>query len=108
MLLSPSVLWGGSFCLAKVAVGELGPLTVVFGRVGLAAVALNLVLAAAGRRLVRRGTPWRAFFLMGLVNNLVPFSLSFWAPAPPCLWRCVDPERHDSPLHAGGRPLPDG
>ena len=79
MLLSLSVLWGGSFFFAKVAVGELGPLTVVFGRVGLAAVALNLVLAAAGRRLVRRGTPWRAFFLMGLLNNLVPFSLIFWA-----------------------------
>ena len=48
-LLSLSVLWGGSFFFAKVALGELGPLTVVFGRVALAALALNLVLIAAGR-----------------------------------------------------------
>ena len=38
-LLSLSVLWGGSFFFAKVAIGELGPLTVVFGRVALAALA---------------------------------------------------------------------
>ena len=32
-LLSLSVLWGGSFFFAKVALGELGPFTVVFARV---------------------------------------------------------------------------
>ena len=43
-LLSLSVLWGGSFFFAKVAVGELGPFTVVFARVSLAALALALVV----------------------------------------------------------------
>ena len=43
-LLSLSVLWGGSFFFAKVAVGELGPFTVVFARVSLAALALTLVV----------------------------------------------------------------
>jgi drug/metabolite transporter (DMT)-like permease len=78
-LLSLSILWGGSFFFAKVAVGELPPLTVVFGRVALAAIALNLVLAVAGHGLWRRGTPWSTFFSMGVLNNLVPFSLLFWA-----------------------------
>src|SRR5882757_4077637 len=78
-LLSLSILWGGSFFFAKVAVGELPPLTVVFGRVALAAIALNLVLAVAGHCLWRRGTPWSTFFSMGVLNNLVPFSLLFWA-----------------------------
>ncbi|MFO1083712.1 MAG: DMT family transporter [Reyranellaceae bacterium] len=73
-----SVLWGGSFFFAKVAVGELGPLTVVFARVGLAALTLDLALAAQGRGLFRAGTPWRAYFIMGLLNNVVPFSLIFW------------------------------
>ena len=50
-LLSLSVLWGGSFFFAKVAIGELRPLTVVFGRVALAALALNLMLALTGRGL---------------------------------------------------------
>lgn len=78
-LLSLSVLWGGSFFFAKIAVGELGPLTVVFGRVALAAVALGLILLVkrVGRRQASR--PWRAFFVMGALNNVVPFSLIFWA-----------------------------
>jgi len=77
-LLSLSVLWGGSFFFAKVAVGELPPLTVVFARVGLAAVALDALLIARGQSLFRRSTPWAAFFAMGVLNNLLPFSLIFW------------------------------
>lgn len=73
-----SVLWGGSFFFAKVAVGELGPLTVVFARVALAALALDLALAAFGRGLFRPGTPWRAYLIMGLLNNVLPFGLIFW------------------------------
>ena len=43
-LLSLSVLWGGSFFFAKVAIGELGPLTVVFARVALAALTLDIAV----------------------------------------------------------------
>jgi drug/metabolite transporter (DMT)-like permease len=77
-LLSLALLWGGAFFFAKVALAQLGPLTVVFGRVALAALALNLVLAARGR-LFKRGTPWRTYLCMGLLNNVVPFSLLNWA-----------------------------
>lgn len=77
-LLSLSVLWGGSFFFAKVATGELRPLSVVFGRVALAAIALNIVLIASRRTLFSRTTPWSTYFTMGLLNNLVPFSLIFW------------------------------
>jgi drug/metabolite transporter (DMT)-like permease len=77
-LLSLSVLWGGSFFFAKVALGELAPLSVVFGRVALAAVALNLVLTLTAGSLFQRKVPWRSFFAMGLLNNLVPFALIFW------------------------------
>jgi drug/metabolite transporter (DMT)-like permease len=71
-LLSLSVLWGGSFFFAKIAIGALGPLTVVFGRVALAALALNLINP------LRRDSPWRTFFAMGALNNVVPFALIFW------------------------------
>ncbi len=77
-LVSLSVLWGGSFFFAKVAVAELRPLTVVFGRVALAAFALNLSLWLTGQSLFRRETHWAAFMIMGLLNNLIPFSLIFW------------------------------
>ena len=77
-LLALSVLWGGSFFFAKVAIGELGPLTVVFARVGLAALALNIVVVMTGASLFRPGAPWSAYFGMGLLNNVLPFSLIFW------------------------------
>jgi drug/metabolite transporter (DMT)-like permease len=77
-LLLLSVLWGGSFFFAKVANGELCPLTVVFARVALAALAIDLVVALTGKSLFRPGMPWPAFIAMGLINNMLPFSLIFW------------------------------
>jgi drug/metabolite transporter (DMT)-like permease len=71
-LLSLSVLWGGGFFFAKVAISELAPFTVVFARVSLAALALALVVPP------RRDAPWRAYFAMGFLNNALPFSLIFW------------------------------
>jgi len=71
-LLSLSVLWGGSFFFAKVVLTALGPFTVVFGRVALAALVLNLA------RPQRRDAPWRTYFAMGALNNVVPFALIFW------------------------------
>jgi len=73
-LLSLSVLWGGSFFFAKVAIGELGPLTVVFARVAVAALALDVVLLATGTNPFRRDAPWSAYLAMGLLNNALPFS----------------------------------
>jgi len=73
-----SLLWGGSFFFAKVAVAALPPLTVVLVRVALAAVALVLVLVLRGTPLPRSVALWRAFAGMGVLNNLVPFALIFW------------------------------
>lgn len=77
-LLSLSLFWGGSFFFSKVAIAELPPFTIVFARVGLAALALNIALAASSRGLLRRRTPWRAFLTMGFLNNALPFSLIVW------------------------------
>lgn len=78
LLVLLSILWGGSFFFAKVALAELGPFTVVFLRVGLAALALNVVASAVGQSLWRAGTPWRQLVVMGSLNNALPFSLIFW------------------------------
>ncbi|MCF8532124.1 MAG: DMT family transporter [Reyranella sp.] len=78
LLILLSILWGGSFFFAKVALAELGPFTVVFFRVGLAALALNVVASAVGQSLWRASTPWRELVVMGALNNALPFSLIFW------------------------------
>ncbi|HYM03914.1 MAG TPA: DMT family transporter, partial [Stellaceae bacterium] len=67
-----------TFLFSKIALMELPPLTVVLGRVGFAAIALNLVMVAAGQRWPGDGAAWRAFLVMGAINNLIPFSLIAW------------------------------
>lgn len=75
LLLFLAALWGGSFFFFKILVEELPPFTVVLGRVGFAAILLQLYL------LVRRDpiplTPrlWGQFLVMGLLNNVIPFTL---------------------------------
>ncbi len=78
LLVTLSVLWGGSFFFAKVAIAELPPFTVVLARVGLAALALLLIVVASGQRLPRSARLWGAFLVMGALNNLIPFSLIVW------------------------------
>ncbi len=78
LLLLLSLLWGGSYFFAKVAVGELPPLTVVLMRVAIASAALVVVLHALGHRLPSSRTKWRDLAIMGLLNNVLPFSLFIW------------------------------
>ena len=78
LLVTLSVLWGGSFFFSKVALAQLPPFTIVFCRVSLAAAVLNLVLVASGRRMPRDFRLWCRFLVMGMLNNLIPFSLIFW------------------------------
>lgn len=73
-----SLLWGGSFFFGKVAVVEMGPLTIVFCRVALAALVLHTILLARGQRMPVSPKLWGMFFVMGAINNLIPFSLIFW------------------------------
>jgi drug/metabolite transporter (DMT)-like permease len=78
MLVTLSVLWGGSFLFVGVAVRELPPLTIVVLRVGLAALALVAMLRVMGIAMPRERRVWAAFFAMGLLNNAVPFTLIAW------------------------------
>lgn len=74
MLATLSLVWGGSFLFGRIAVLELPPLTVVFFRVALAALALWLFVLATGRKL----SPPPRFIvnvaIMGILNNVIPFS----------------------------------
>jgi len=78
LLLALGTLWGGSYVFGKVALAELAPFTVAAGRLGLAAVVLHVVVRLAGHRLPRSWRAWRAFWVMGLLNNVVPMSLILW------------------------------
>lgn len=73
-----SVLWGGSFLFVELALVALGPFTVVAARVSLAALALLVWLRITGLALPRAPRAWGPFLVMGMLNNVLPFSLITW------------------------------
>ncbi|HEV7252249.1 MAG TPA: DMT family transporter [Mesorhizobium sp.] len=76
-LLLLGALWGASFFLARIAVAEVAPLALVLLRVGIAALALQLFLAAAGPSF-RLALPHLGTFVgLALLNNVIPFGLIF-------------------------------
>lgn len=78
MLVSLSLLWGGSFFFVEVLVTSLPTLTIVSGRVMLAALIMWGVLRVVGVKMRTDPMVWSAFFLMGLLNNVIPFGLIAW------------------------------
>ena len=78
MVVILSVLWGGSFFFVGIVVTELPTFTIVFLRVAIAALGLHITLRVMGERMPAGAAIWRAFFAMGFLNNLVPFSLIAW------------------------------
>lgn len=75
MLLSLAAIWGGSFFFFKVMLTALPPFTVVLGRVGLSAIILNLWLVLRRDYMPVSSRTWAAFLVMGLLNNVIPFTL---------------------------------
>lgn len=70
-----SVLWGGSFFFNGAALRELPPLTLVLLRVALGAAMLLPLLRMQGIGFPKGFAGWRAFVAIGLLNNVMPFSL---------------------------------
>ena len=70
-----SVLWGGSFFFNGAALRELPPLTLVLLRVALGAAILLPLLRMQGIGLPKGVTDWKPFVAIGLLNNVIPFSL---------------------------------
>lgn len=78
LLIVLSLLWGGSFFFVGVAIKVLPPFTIVLLRVGLAALTLHLVLRFKQVRFPKERQILAAFLGMGLLNNVIPFTLIVW------------------------------
>jgi len=78
LLLLLALLWGSSFFFYKVLVAVLPPVTVVLGRVGIAAIAMNLWLLAQGTVMPSAPALWARFLLLGILNTVIPFILIAW------------------------------
>lgn len=69
---------GGRVFFNGLIVRELPPLTAVFSRMMLAALVLWAVVAALGMDMPRGRRAWSSFFVMGIINNVLPFTLIVW------------------------------
>jgi drug/metabolite transporter (DMT)-like permease len=75
LLVFLSLLWGGGFVMAGLALRELPPVTVVFGRVAFGALFLLPLVLYFRSTLPRGFAGWMPFAVMGLLNNVIPFAL---------------------------------
>lgn len=73
-----ATIWGGSFLSVRIALNDIAFPAVVAHRVFWAAVALWVWVLARRLPLPKGWRVWRAFFVMGLLNNVLPFSLLAW------------------------------
>ncbi len=73
-----SLLWGGSYIFVEIALVGFTPLTLVLLRVGLAAATLWAVVWLRGHRVPGSPGVWLAYGVMGLLSNVLPFSLISW------------------------------
>ncbi len=73
-----SVIWGGSFLSVRVALDEIGPLTAVAHRTGWAMVILWAYVILKRIPIPFGIRIWGAFLVMGILNNVIPFTLMAW------------------------------
>jgi len=78
LLIALSVLWGGSFFFNELAIVGFDPFSVVLWRVGIAGLLLWAYLKFRGLSLPSKLADWRAYLIMGALNNLIPFTLIVW------------------------------
>ena len=78
IMLVLAVIWGGAFFFIGVAVRDVPPLTYVWLRVTIAAVALWIFVKARGGTLDLPRQVWGSIVLLAVLNNALPFTLFGW------------------------------
>lgn len=78
LLVVLGAIWGSSFLFIKLAVATIPPLTLVAGRLVLAALVLWLVMRLRGLVLSRQAGLWARFVTIAAIGNVMPFTLISW------------------------------
>ncbi|MCU0296789.1 MAG: DMT family transporter [Candidatus Nanopelagicales bacterium] len=74
-----AVVWGSSFFLIKIGLDSFVPLQITFGRVFFGLLAVVAVLVWQRGRLPKPGVVWAHAAFVGLMTNVIPFTLFAWA-----------------------------
>jgi drug/metabolite transporter (DMT)-like permease len=78
LLLVLGLVWGSSFLLIKLAVATIPPITVATTRIGIGALVLATIVATRRRAWPRGRRAWLLLLVMGVIGNIIPFSLISW------------------------------
>jgi drug/metabolite transporter (DMT)-like permease len=73
-----ALIWGGAFFFIGVAVRHVPPLTYVWLRLSIAAVAMWLFLKFRGQSLGLPKSAWASMLVLAFLNNALPFTLFGW------------------------------
>jgi drug/metabolite transporter (DMT)-like permease len=74
-----ALIWGGAFFFIGVAVRHVPPLTYVWLRLAIAALAMWAFLWFKGEKLGLPRQVWGSILLLALLNNAIPFTLFGWS-----------------------------
>jgi drug/metabolite transporter (DMT)-like permease len=78
LLLILGTIWGTSFLFIKIIVSEVPPMTLVAGRLGVAALLMWVILRLRQTPRRRDDKLWRTFAVVGLLNGALPYYLISW------------------------------
>ncbi|MFB6286327.1 MAG: DMT family transporter [Candidatus Bipolaricaulia bacterium] len=73
-----ALIWGSSFLWIKIAVQEVGPVTLVAYRLLFGAVGLIAIVAIKRPPMPRERRTWLTLLVLGFTNTAVPFVLISW------------------------------
>lgn len=80
LFLALSAIWGSSFMFIKLGLeGGFSPMTLVSLRLFFGAGIMLVIVRQRGERIPRQARVLGAIALLGLINNVVPFSLITWS-----------------------------
>ncbi len=78
LILLTGLLWGSAFLLIKIAIVTIPPYTLTMGRMGIATLALFVVLILRGQWLPLDRKTLALFAFIGLFGSALPFTLINW------------------------------
>lgn len=73
-----ALIWGASFLSIRITLDEIPPFTTTSHRIFWAALALWVVLWVKGERIPANPRLWGIFAVMGVLNNVIPFTFLSW------------------------------
>ena len=78
LLLILGTIWGSSYLFIKVAVVEIPVMTLITGRLLLAAIILWILHWVLGQSMQHSKSLWKTYAVMGILSGALPYSLIAW------------------------------